>query len=153
MKAAVWGSGESWSWGRKSLWPPTSLNFPPHHLYAAFMEPLGLQQSILTLELDFYLELLHSSLNYTFHISQLRTAALALKMSITHLLWPEEKKKTSALHFYFLPPPPRLYISLMCIVTGLCEYCIKFWSQCETFPSSMWPEVRIRTKAAVMRSS
>lgn len=59
------------------------------------MEPLGLQRSILTFELEFYPELLHPLLNYTFHVSQLRTAALALKMSITHLLWPEEKNNVS----------------------------------------------------------
>lgn len=32
----------------------------------------------------------------------------------------------------------------MCIVTGLCEDCIKFWSQCKQESTEMWPRIRLQ---------
>lgn len=46
-----------------------------------------------------------------------------------------------------------LYISHISVVTGLCEDCIKFWSQCKSDSSGMWPRVRTENAKPVTRAS
>lgn len=128
VKAAVWGGGESWRTAAvahwKSVWPQNPSDQTYYFdIWTGFLRWL----------LPWILEerILHPLLDNTFHFCMLRTSTPALKMSIMHLLWLQGKCNVSIT--FLLPPLPslHLYSSHMCVVTGLCEDCIKFWSQCK----------------------
>lgn len=66
-----------------------------------------------------------------------------------HLPWCVESV-LSASSIYFLPLC--LGVSHMCVVTGLCEACIKFWSQCKWDSIGTRPQ-KTKQEKAVMRAA
>ncbi len=89
------------------------------------------------------------------HISPLWASDVHTCPKNVHSASPVTREKCSVSIAFLLSASPsvRLYISHMCIVTGLCEDCIKFWSQCKPDSSGIWPQVRTQNNKKLSREA
>lgn len=167
VKAAVWGSGGSWRTavvrGECPFNPNTIKLPPPSPSVLPPQNPVGLVHN----SFNIWTELLHWRSPC---VSEQRIFTFFAKRHIPHL-WASDihtcprnvcyaslvagRKCTVSITFLLSASPSlHLYISHVCVVTGLCEECIKSWSQRKPESSGMWPQVKnTKQEKAVMRAS